>query len=312
MAESPNITVRAGAASEDDRIGPFTRVGVIMSSVLALAFMGLFYRWFVVQGRWSWNFIEDWGHAFVIPGISGYLVWRQREELARIGARVFWPGLAPLLLGIATYFAGIVTIQNHMVQGFAMILTLFGIVLLLAGPAVMRLVFLAIAFLGFGITLAERIMLAITFKLKLIASQGSWILLSIMGPLFGYSVELNGNTLYIQKSTGDVIPLNVADACSGMRMVVAFYALAGAVALLSAKRWWQRIAIMLVAGPVAVAMNVFRVAVLGWLSLIDPDLASGDAHMVIGTLLLIPSLLLFMGLVWILNRLENDPEGVEA
>src|SRR5690606_27312366 len=108
------------------------------------------------------------------------------------------------------------------------------------------------------------------------------------------------------------IPLNVADACSGMRMVVAFYALAGAVVLLSAKTWWQRIAIMLIAGPVAVAMNVFRVAVLGWLSLVDPNLASGDAHMMIGTLLLIPSLFLFMGLVWVLNRLERDPAEVGA
>lgn len=312
MGDSPDSAVRMEGVSPDARLGPFTRTGAIMAGVLALVFIALFYRWFVVQGRWSWRLVEDWGHAFAIPAISGYLIWQQREALARIGPRVFWPGLAPMLLGIATYFAGIVTIRNHMVQGFAMILTLFGVVLLLSGPRVMRRVFLPIAFLGFAVTLAEAIMLAITFKLKLIASQGSWILLSVTAPLFDYSVELSGNTLLIDKASGEHIPLNVADACSGMRMVVAFYALAGAVVLFSAKRWWQRIAIMLIAGPVAVVMNVFRVAVLGWLSLFDPNLASGDAHMVIGTLLLVPSLLLFMGLVWVLNRLEREPEGAAA
>lgn len=312
MGESPGSAVRVEAVSTDTVLGLFTRTGAVMASIVAVAFVGLFYRWFVTQGMWSWNRIEDWGHAFAIPAISGYLVWIRREEIAKLDARVFWPGLAPMLLGIATYFAGIVTIRNHMVQGFAMILTLFGVVLLLTGPSVMRRVFLPIAFLGFGVTLAEKIMLAITFKLKLIASQGSWILLSVTGPIFGYHVDLSGNTLLIQPNQGAEIPLNVADACSGMRMVVAFYALAGAVVLFSAKTWWQRIAIMLIAGPVAVAMNVFRVAVLGWLSLIDPNLASGDAHMIIGTLLLIPSLLLFMGLVWVLNRLERDPGGASA
>ncbi len=309
MSESPDNTVSADSVSTDLRFGVLTTSGAVIAGALSVAFIGLFFRWFIVQSKWSWNQIEDWGHAFAIPAISGYLVWQQRALIAKTEARVFWPGFAPILLGIATYFAGIVTISNHMVQGFAMILTLFGVVLLLAGPAIMRVVFLPIAFLVFSVTLSPSIMETITFKLKLIASEGSWILLSVLGPVFGYSVDLSGNTLLIQKSTGEPIPLNVADACSGMRMVVAFFALAGAVALLSAKSWWQRIAIMLIAGPVAVAMNVLRVAVLGWLSMADPDLASGDAHMIIGTILLVPSLLLFMGLVWILNRLEGEPEG---
>ena len=38
--------------------------------------------------------MEDWGHAFVIPFISGYMVWQQREKVLRIPATTFWPGLA--------------------------------------------------------------------------------------------------------------------------------------------------------------------------------------------------------------------------
>ncbi len=308
-------SVGIGSPVEADaraRFGPFTKTGLVITGLLAAAFIGLFFRWFFTQGRFSAKFIEDWGHSFVIPGISGYLLWRHREALAKVKASVFWPGLAPFLLGIATYFAGIVTIRNHMVQGFAMILTLFGLVLLMLGPKVMRYAFMPIAFLVFGVTLSQMVMEKVTFQLKLIASKGSYIMLDVLGPVFDYTVELSGNTLHIFPKNGAEIPLNVADACSGMRMVIAFFALAGAVALLTTNRWWQRIALMLLAGPVAVAMNVLRVGVLGLVSLVDPDLASGDAHMVIGTILLVPSLLFFLGLGWVLERLIQEPKEIKA
>lgn len=316
MADGQGKSIGAASRSEavvaDARIGPFTPAGLTITLVLAAAFVGLFFRWFYKQGRFSINFMEDWGHAFVIPGISAYLLWRHREALAKLKPEVFWPGLAPFLLGIIAYFAGIVTISNHMVQGFAMILTLFGLVLLMLGPRGMRYCFMPICYLVFCVTLAQMVMERVTFQLKLIASKGSWILLDVLGPVFGYTIDLTGNTLHIYPSTGPEIPLNVADACSGMRMVVAFFALAGAVALLTTNRWWQRIALMLLAGPVAVAMNIIRVAVLGLVSLVDPELASGDAHMVIGTLLLIPSLFFFLGLGWVLDRLISEPEGGKA
>jgi hypothetical protein len=47
---------------------------------------------------------------------------------------------------------------------------------------------------------------------------------------------------------------------------------------------------------------MIRVSVLGLLSLIDEKLAVGDSHMLIGTILLVPSLALFMGVVWALNK----------
>lgn len=95
-------------------------------------------------------------------------------------------------------------------------------------------------------------------------------------------------------------------------MLIAFFALAAAVALLSCREWWQRVAVVLLAGPVAVLMNVVRVAVLGILTLIDPNLASGDAHTLIGTILLVPSLFLFLGMVWALNRTVREPPGAAS
>lgn len=299
----------AAAAPVALKIPPQTIAAI---AVVAVGFIWVFWRWFERQHQHSFNKLDDWGHAYIIPVISVWLIYQRREILATLKARTFWPGLAPFLLGLMCYFFAVVGIKNHMVEGFSMVLTLYGLLLLLLGPAVMRYLFLPVVFLLFAVTISESIMITVTSKLQLIASEGSFVMLAIIGKIFNFSVDLEGVTLTVVTASGEIHPLNVAEACSGMRMVVAFYALAVAVALVSCKQWWQRIATMLLAGPVAVFMNMIRVTVLGVLTLIDPDLAAGNAHTMIGTILLIPSLLLFLGVVWALNRVVQEPEGATA
>lgn len=282
---------------------------LVSAAVAAASFLALFYPWLHRQHRFSAAALDDWGHTYLIPLISAYLLWQRREALRRARPATFWPALAPFLLGIVAYFFFIVGVPNHMLQGFAMLLTLFGLVLLLAGPAVMTPVFLPLAYLIFGVTISQMIMIKVTFQLQLIASQGSWVVLSLIGSLAGFTVDVAGNTLTIFTSAGEPIPLDVAAACSGMRMVVAFIALAAAVALLSCTYWWQRVLLLLLAVPVAIVLNIARVTALGVASLFDRNLASGEAHTLIGTLLLIPGLLMFMGVVWVLHRAVRDGGG---
>lgn len=291
----------AGVAAGDDRW--ITPAGAAAIALVSAAFVALFFRWFRVQHVWSSQHVEDWGHAYVIPLISAYMIYLHREELGKLRPTVFWPGLAPLMLGVMTYFNWSVgTLGNHMIQGFGLIAAIFGAALMLLGPQYMRRLFLPIAYLVFAITVSQRIMIELTFQLKLLASQGSGMVLSVLGMLFGFGCEVKGNIITLMTPSGEIKPMNVAEACSGMRMVIAFFALAGAVALLTCKEWWQRVLLVLLAAPVALLMNVVRVVVLGLLSLGDSDLATGDAHTLIGTFLLLPALGLFMGVVWALNK----------
>lgn len=308
-----STTVLAKGQSSDGELvfGMFSKRGLAISSVLAVLFVVLFYQWFAFQVKMSWNNKEDWGHALVIPLISGYLLWQCRDQIARTPIKMFWPAVVPFLVGIHAYAYNLFFISNPMLQGFSMVLCLGSLTLFCGGNKILRYAFLPILYMLLMVTISDAIMLQVTFKLQLIASQGSWLMLSLIGePFAWFSVDLVGNRLDIMTRSGEMHPLNVAEACSGMRMVVAFYALAGAVALLGCTEWWQRIALILVAGPVAVLMNMVRVTVLGLLTLVDPELAAGDAHTIIGTILLIPSLGLFMGVVWMLNRIMGT--GVEA
>ncbi|MFK7759125.1 MAG: exosortase/archaeosortase family protein [Phycisphaerales bacterium] len=305
-AQSPEV--------EDDLVlGFLTRRGVVISAVLGTLFVIMFHQWFLYQVKVSWENKEDWGHALVIPFISGYLVWQSRKQISQTPISVFWPALLPFLVGIYAYSYNLFFISNPMLQGFSMVLCLGSLILLCTGTAMLRYIFLPILYMLLMVTISDSIMLKITFKLQLLASQGSWLMLSLIGESFNwFSVELIGNRLDILTSSGELHPLNVAEACSGMRMVVAFYALACAVALLGCTQWWQRIALVLIAGPVAILMNMVRVTVLGLLTMVDPELAAGDAHTIIGTILLVPSLALFMGVVWMLNRIVGTPETSEG
>lgn len=308
---SPKPPARLTPAEPAARVvlGVFSPEGAVVAGLLGLAFIGLFFRWFYTQHLNSAAHMEDWGHAYLIPVISGWLIWQRKDELARVRTETFWPGLAPFLLGIMSYFFFVASrfTGGHMVQGWAVVLTLFGLVLLVLGPAAMRYLFLPIAFLIFGITISEMIMIKLTFPLQLVASQGAWAILNVAGTIGGFSADVNGNMLHVITSKGADIPLNVAEACAGMRTVVAFFALAAATAVIGCREWWQRIALFLLAFPVAILINMGRVAALGMLSLVNRNLASGQAHTMIGTVLLIPGLLLFMGLMWVLNRAAGSP-----
>lgn len=282
--------------------------------VLLGAFAALFFRWLSTQHAMSRAAMEDWGHAYAIPFIAGYMIWMQRAELSTARKQTFWPGMAIVALGVWCYFFFSMNpaVSNHMFQGFSLTLTALGAALTLVGPRAGLRLFLPIAFLVFAITVSEAVMLRVTWQLQLLASQGAHIALSALGQLFGFSAIVEGNILTVITPAGEEHDLNVAEACSGMRMVIAFIALAGAVALLGTKLWWQRVAIMLLAVPVALGMNVVRVAVLGLASLADADLAAGDAHGLIGTLLLVPALALFLGAVWALKKIVRDPaDGLE-
>lgn len=305
----PKAAPRSPAPSAEEGLSGTTILWIVL---LGLAFVALFHRWMYTQHLHSWDKINDWGHAYVVPLISLYMIWQRRREIAAAPKQNFWPGLAPMLAGIASYMFFVVGYPNHMFQGFAVVMTLASLVLLVLGPGVLRLTVVPIAFLCLGVTISEMVMLRVTFPLQMMAAKGAFFILAIISEvtgLFGYQffVDIAGQQIDITPPNGSTVPLNVAEACSGMRMVVAFIALGTAVALLSCKYWWQRIALVLLSMPVAIGMNVVRVAVLGIAALFSKNFSAGDAHMLIGTLLLIPALFLFMGCQWALERVVAEP-----
>lgn len=296
----------SGAGASADLIDMLLRSRTLMiSGVLLLGIVALFWRWFAAQHEKSWG-NGDWSHAYLVPIISGYLIWQNRRAIERSEFTVFWPGLVPIFLGIWSYVYFIVGIPNHLGQGLALVLVIFGLSLLLLGPRAMEHCFTAIAFLVFGITVPEMIMNLLTYPLQDLAASAGYFILR----LIGVNADLSGNAITVYDlKTGVAIPLNIAEQCSGMRTVIAFTALGTIVALVGTRLWWKRVVLVGLAPVVAVVLNAIRIATLGLLSQYNPKFSEGEAHTLIGTLLLVPGFVFYLGVLWALHKAAPESAG---
>jgi exosortase len=99
-------------------------------------------------------------------------------------------------------------------------------------------------------------------------------------------------------------PLNVAEACSGMRLLMAFLALGVAMAYLHYRPAWQRIILLASTIPIAIFCNIVRVTVTGFIYiLIHPKYAQGIYHDLLGLAMLPLAFGLYGLLAWFISSL---------
>lgn len=289
----------------------------VMIAVLA----GAFSYFLVSQIEYAIDSPDDWGHTLLVPAIVGWLVYRDRGRLQKMQPfKPAWSGVFLVIFGLAFYLTAMPGIGpkwlmiHHNARAVGIGVTIFGTVLTIFGWRPMRLLWFPIAYLViFSTTYTDGILNVITERLQDISARGGFFLLLLMG----VDVDLSGNAITLFPNGNDAsgaplepIPLNVAEACSGMRMLVAFMALGTLMAYVGLKFWWQRILLIGLGVPVAVIVNVLRVATLGVLSLWDPGFSSGQFHTFIGFVWLVPAFMCFLGLMNLVSRLVIDtPEA---
>ena len=112
-------------------------------------------------------------------------------------------------------------------------------------------------------------------------------------------------------------PLNVEEACSGMRLLMTMTALGVAMAFVNERQLWQRLVMILACGPIAVLCNVIRVTTTGFFTVYDrPDLARGVPHTLLGLGMLVIAFSLYALISHVLSHLfvegESDEEAREV
>ena len=284
-----------------------SKTGKLWLGIIGLLFFAFHYYIIIKMARIGMR-DPDWSHVLIIPFISLYYIHLNRKALMATPRRLCRWGLPLIVAGIAGYVLGIHPIRNDMATGYSMILCLFGIALLLFGPAMMRRLWFPIAFLVFGIKVSDAIWSVVASKMQTMAAFVSVVILDLTSGITGLNATLRGSTIDLDYGQANApTAMNVAEACAGMRMLMAFLALGVALAFLFPRFWWQRLAMLALAAPIAIFINAFRIAVLGWLHLINPELIKGDFHLLIGMLSLIPAAGLLMLVGWCLDRIViND------
>jgi len=279
---------------------------IVAGTVLLAALVAVFWVFVKQQVIQAFEQPADWGHTLFVPFMSAYFVYIQKDEILAKPFKANWLGLPIVLFGVAAYVAATFGpswfVLHHNARGAAIGVTLFGLSLQILGWRATKYLLFPLAYwVVFGQTVSDRLLQLVTQRMQDWSALGAYGVLV----LFGVDVERSGNVITVFVD-GKPNQLNVAEACSGMRMLVAFLALGVAIAYTGLTVTWQRIALVLSGVPVAIGVNVLRVFTLGVLSLYDANFAAGDFHSFIGLVWLVPALLLYLGIMWFLRNLFVD------
>ncbi len=265
--------------------------GKIWSLVGSLGLAVLVSYWLtlgIMVDRW-WH-DPQYSHGFLVPVFAAAVLWFRREQLRGVQMRPSCWGLAMLGAGFGLRLAGTV-LDIDSVDAFSLLPTLAGLVWLVGGLAVWRWSWPAIVFLGFMLPMPYQLEIALAQPLRWLATEASTYVLQTLG----FPALAEGNIIHI-----DQLKLGVIDACSGLGMLVTFFALATATAMVVKVPWLDRAVLVVSAIPIALIANITRItgtavahATLGE--------AAGKAVMHdLAGLLMMP---LALGLLWLELRL---------
>jgi exosortase len=267
------LTSEAGTATDLAAVpagfDPAARRFAIGSTVLAIAVaVGIFAPILYHMAR-HWKLVDDYSHGFLVAPLAIYFAWERRAALRRTPIAPSWWGIVPLALGTMALAVGRLGVEL-MAMRTAFVLTLIGLFLLLLGPKVFRVLKFPLCFLFLMIPLPQSLVNIIAFPLQLIAAD-----FAVNGLyLLGIPALREGNIIHMAETQ-----LFVAEACSGLRSLMALGTLAIVFAYFFRKNSIERLLIVLSAIPVAILVNAFRVALTGVLTdSFGPAAAEGWIH----------------------------------
>jgi exosortase len=231
----------------------------------------------------QWWTDPNFSHGFLVPVFSAYVLWHYRAKLQQVQrAPSFW-GLWLMLFSLCTLVLGVFGAELFLSR-FSLLLLLAGMIIFLHGWEMLRAVSFPLAFLALMIPIPTIILNQITFPLQILASKLSASLL----PILGVPVLREGNVINLP-----AMPLEVADACSGIRSLLSLMSLAVMYGYLLEKKLSIRVLLAVASIPIAVAANALRIVGTGLLvQYWDPAKAEGFFHQFSGWLIFVVSLLM--------------------
>ncbi len=249
-----------------------------------------------------WLTDSSWSHGLLIPLFSLYFINQHKSEILSLRTKPSYLGLFFLICGIVFYPFNIVHFQYGYFRPIGMIATLGAIVLFLGGWSLVKYMWLPVGFLVFAVPLPQRYYVSLTMPMRHLAAKVVAALLNLVSQMEAAASGVVIDVIY--KGQRLEPSLNVAEACSGMRLLMAFLALGVAMAYLHYRPIWQRLVLLASTIPIAILCNIVRVTVTGFIYvLIHPRYAQGVYHDFLGMAMLPLAFGLYGFLAWFMSSL---------
>jgi exosortase len=226
----------------------------------------------LVQHWWT---VPDYSHGLVVAPLVAWLVWRRRDQLTSTPRSPCGAGLLVTAGAIILLLVGTLGAELFLTR-VSLLMYTAGAVLFLFGRRQLRTLAFPLALVLLTIPIPAIVVSRLTLSLQLTASALTEALLTAAG----VPVLREGNVLVLSSAT-----LQVADACSGIRSLMALLTLGVIVAREGSRRWPGRAMVIASTFPIAVVVNAARVtaSAIG-VHLYGEAAVEGFAHDMVGWL----------------------------
>lgn len=220
-------------------------------------FAGILYLfWFiVVRSVRLWT--DDSGyytHGFLVPFISGYVVYRKWDEIKATPIKTgYWALPVLAFLG----YAGYVTTHTKVFEGLsiAFMLSILAAIWFVAGWKWMGKLTFPVLYLSFALPLFTGMINLNTNRAQLWSTTAAYEILKALGfdPL-----KTDPTTIMLAHFN-----LDVAVPCSGLKLLLAVTAFTAFFMMIANLKWWGNLAMVAVVLPLCVFINGLRIALIG-------------------------------------------------
>ncbi len=269
----------------------FTVIGLVLTTLTAWTYWPT-----ITDLIKEWGNNEDYSAGQLVPLVAIFLVWRDWKKINSCPLKPCWAaGIALLVIAQAARTYGLLFMFES-AERYALVLTITALVLMVAGWRMFRQIGWILLFLFLMIPLPGKIHNLISNPLQSFATNGSVFLLEA----FGVNVNQQGNVMMLNQIT----PLAVAEACSGLRMLMAFIIVTSFIAYMVKNPRWQKTVLLLSSIPIAVIGNIFRIFVTALLMLyISEELGEKFFHDFAGLVMMPIAVILIFSELWLLEKL---------
>lgn len=247
--------------------------------------------WAAMAHQW-WN-IDTYNHLLLVPLIAAWLVALKEEELARLAPQPFLPGLIGVAAGLALWRVGEGAGINLVAQAGA-VGALQAAVVTILGLRASIVLALPIAFAAFLVPFGDEIippLQTITAEIAIALTHAA-----------GVPARIEG--IHIHTPAGLFI---VAEACSGVKFLIAMVTLGVLVCATRFNRWRTRAAFMAACVIVPILANGVRAwATIYVAQYVGAEKATGFDHVVYGWVFFAIVIAILLGAAW--RFVEREPE----
>ena len=267
-----------------------------MLSVI-FALLGFIFYDALYEMEHIWSIKEEYGHGYIIPFITLFLIWQKSDQLENIIFNGSWSGLILILLGLVLYYLGTLS-SIYTITQYAFVIMLYGVILSVLGTRAFKIILVPLLILLFMIPLPAFLLNNLSSQLQLISSQIGVEFIR----MFGISVFLEGNVIDL-----GVFKLQVVEACSGLNYLFPLMTLSFISAYFFTGAFWKKAIIFLSSMPITIVMNSFRIGAIGvMVEYWGIEMAEGFLHDFEGWAVFMSCIAILIAEMWILAKLGKN------